>query len=290
MAVIVHGVKSDRGLCSRKSILTLSFALSPILMFNQQVITGLSLQPVHYELFIGNYMVLTALVLTLWLIGRDSASSRRFNLSHVVIAFFAVGAIGWGVIESVQFTRRHLTGAKWREFAVQALHEVNASKPTGNCTVFSPSWRVNELTPVVTPCRPLWSLHSSSAGGLNRIEQKILFFEHAYLSEVNEEMLIKGLEWGDFVYVVPLFGFDKLLPELGTGNNHITKEEIEAAASSYTDFIAQFDAHTASDRLIDFAIIESDETEHMEGLDKLYQRDGGRSVGRFTVYRVSLRR
>src|SRR5262249_14582776 len=37
-------------------LLILSFVASLFLLFNQQVLTGHSLQPYHYEIFIGNYV------------------------------------------------------------------------------------------------------------------------------------------------------------------------------------------------------------------------------------------
>ena len=41
----------------RPTIFALSFACVPIIVFNQQLITNHSLQPIHYQVFIGNYEV-----------------------------------------------------------------------------------------------------------------------------------------------------------------------------------------------------------------------------------------
>ena len=60
-------------------ILAASFALTPAAVFNQQVATGLSLQPIHYELFVANYFALVALVLTaavLWHARRPGKKTR----------------------------------------------------------------------------------------------------------------------------------------------------------------------------------------------------------------------
>src|SRR5438128_2245479 len=45
-------------------IIATSFALSVIVDFNQQVITGRTLQPIHYEWFIANYCAILAVVVT----------------------------------------------------------------------------------------------------------------------------------------------------------------------------------------------------------------------------------
>jgi hypothetical protein len=48
---------------ARPTLLCASFALMPFVVFNQQLFTGRSLQPVHYEQFVANYVSLLALAL-----------------------------------------------------------------------------------------------------------------------------------------------------------------------------------------------------------------------------------
>ncbi len=45
-------------LAERKAYFIAAFALAPLLVFNQQVLTGKSLQPFHYEFYVINYVVL----------------------------------------------------------------------------------------------------------------------------------------------------------------------------------------------------------------------------------------
>ena len=47
-----------------------SLALTPAIVFNQQIITGQSLQPIHYQVFIGNYVAGLGLAAAVWLILR----------------------------------------------------------------------------------------------------------------------------------------------------------------------------------------------------------------------------
>jgi hypothetical protein len=64
----------------RRLIFAASFALTPAAVFNQQIVTGLSLQPIHYELFVANYFALVSLVLTaalLWRARSQSADKTR---------------------------------------------------------------------------------------------------------------------------------------------------------------------------------------------------------------------
>ena len=57
---------------SEPSVLfTLAFAATPFLVFNQQILTGRSLQPFHYEVFIGNYTAMIAVFMVAWLAFRN---------------------------------------------------------------------------------------------------------------------------------------------------------------------------------------------------------------------------
>ncbi|HZH32949.1 MAG TPA: hypothetical protein VEY11_19430 [Pyrinomonadaceae bacterium] len=59
---------------AQSALLCASFALTPFVVFNQQLFTGRSLQPVHYEQFITNYVSLLALALAFVLVcGRATA-------------------------------------------------------------------------------------------------------------------------------------------------------------------------------------------------------------------------
>ena len=75
-ALIFICLKTGIAKLTNRAIFALSFALTPLLLFNQQVITGRSLQPVHYELFISNYIVLLAFVLMLSLVFRHFAQGK----------------------------------------------------------------------------------------------------------------------------------------------------------------------------------------------------------------------
>ena len=74
-----------------QTIFTLSFALLPFLVFNQQILTGRSVQPFHYEVFIANYAVLVGLLMFAHLL--RPAMPRRLLLQVAVLCFV------WGAIE-----------------------------------------------------------------------------------------------------------------------------------------------------------------------------------------------
>ena len=52
-------------LSDRSTLFAISLAMTTIVIFNQQIVTGQSLQPIHYQVFIGNYVAGLAAVATL---------------------------------------------------------------------------------------------------------------------------------------------------------------------------------------------------------------------------------
>ncbi|MBO0206277.1 hypothetical protein, partial [Vibrio alginolyticus] len=52
-------------------------AAVPFIVFNQQIITGRSLQPIHYQVFIGNYVALVGLAISLALLWRRRLGQGR---------------------------------------------------------------------------------------------------------------------------------------------------------------------------------------------------------------------
>ncbi|MDQ1613389.1 MAG: hypothetical protein QOG00_3320, partial [Pyrinomonadaceae bacterium] len=125
----------------RGARLAASFALTPFAVFNQQVLTGRSLQPVHYEQFISNYVSLLSLTLACVLVSRNCAAREaggsttqetdvrvaretgegvarenngrtasetvgRVGIPRKVLAGVALVALGWASVEVVVATRR----------------------------------------------------------------------------------------------------------------------------------------------------------------------------------------
>ena len=75
-----------------------SFALTVIAVFNQQIITGHSLQPIHYQVFIGNYVAGLSLVLTIGLLLKDFRKNKPL-ISKFIFSIVAVIAVIWGFVE-----------------------------------------------------------------------------------------------------------------------------------------------------------------------------------------------
>src|SRR6266496_969526 len=87
-----------------ESLFATSFALMPLLVFNQQVITGRSLQPFHYEQFIANYVALVGLVVATAVIWRVSEATKR-SIHYRIVGWLVFVSLLWSVMEVLAPTR-----------------------------------------------------------------------------------------------------------------------------------------------------------------------------------------
>ncbi|HEY0098992.1 MAG TPA: hypothetical protein VGB76_08560, partial [Pyrinomonadaceae bacterium] len=116
LALLILALGAWRGrvkLRERAALFAASFALMPFVVFNQQVITGRMLQPVHYEQFIANYVCLLALALASLLVWRGlktsgGAGEAGWRIPRVALAACALAACGWGAGEAFFATRQQL--------------------------------------------------------------------------------------------------------------------------------------------------------------------------------------
>ena len=104
-----------------------SFALTPFVVFNQQLLTGRSLQPSHYSDYVLNYLSLVALTLAFALVSaprpedadesaatrslprethRSPAPARRFPARASILFGVALLGYGWAAFELAATTRR----------------------------------------------------------------------------------------------------------------------------------------------------------------------------------------
>jgi hypothetical protein len=109
-----------RGLVSLRepaTLFALAFTFAPVVVFNQQIITGRSLQPLHYELYVANYFALLAAVVAAWLAWRGrverrverrdahatdptTSAKKVFVVPKKVFIIVSLLAFAWGAVES----------------------------------------------------------------------------------------------------------------------------------------------------------------------------------------------
>ncbi|MBE7515551.1 MAG: hypothetical protein HS105_02910 [Chloracidobacterium sp.] len=274
----------------RLTLFTLSLALTPLIVFNQQILTGLQLQPIHYQVFIGNYVAGLSLVMMVGLIW-NTAASRIVAVRRALAAAAALAAIAWGFVEC--------------HYTVKILDDVNVDRDEA----FPVAARLNELSkgadwhrdvvmhfgmaeaddlPTLAPQPVLWARHQHVFAGVTWQENKERYYQYLYYLGVRPESLAHGMKNGtDLVSVIALFGWGRHTDRLNSEYKPLTYGEIDAEAGLYAKYIASFDPHNALP--LTYAITEVNSMQDLENIDKWYDRDAGETFGRYTLYKLDLR-
>ena len=162
-------------------------ALLPLAVFNQQVLTGYSIQPIHYELYVANYVALLAAVLAASTIAQ---AHRRAPLVKRTFALAAMVAIGWGVIEITYAVRARTAVNTIRDEArPAALRLAEIANKRGddprNSIVFATNIIQADTLPADAPQPVLWAPHMRSFPGVDFAEDKSRYYAQLYYSSID---------------------------------------------------------------------------------------------------------
>ena len=284
------------------ALFAMSFTLLPFAVFNQQVLTGISLQPLHYKAFIVNYAALIAVVLVFLILWRAREPGRR--VPALVLVVTVVVALCWGMYEVATATKNREQNAKRRdEFravtkriaamanedgSLQAARAGTAPFPTVFTLTVDETLEVSKSIPTDGPLAVLWSLHSDAFIG--SVESKERFYRHLYYSGLTPKMVRARMRENEFWVNVPLFGSERVVPGLVTDFKPVTFREMEEERQRYAAFYNNFTRQQAVEPTLNFVVVpDSSGLPNLANLDQWYERDSGQRVGSFTIYRVKLR-
>jgi hypothetical protein len=278
----------------RAVLFTLALALTPLLVFNQQLITGRSLQPIHYEVFIVNYVAMAALVLAASLVWRGRTRESR-KISNRILVVVALAAFGWGVFEVKLTTEPVAEQNLLRDEAILVDRRLaalaRASRSAGNNaveTVLSTNFIHADSLPSTAPQAVLWARHQHIFAGVSLEENRERLFQLFYYVGADEEWMREQLE-ENVVIQIALFGWGRLSDRLTVNARPITREEVEAEAERYSSYIKTFDRERASHPTLSYVVVHGEGEVDLTNLDRWYTRDAGELVGTYKLYRVKLR-
>ncbi|MDX6498582.1 MAG: hypothetical protein QOG23_1842 [Blastocatellia bacterium] len=256
-----------------KTLFMLSFALAPFLVFNQQLITGRSVQPFHYEQFVANYWVLIGLFL---------AFGVRWSVPRRILVYLALAGLGlglsYGLVAAMGRFKTNVAVDKGRAAAL---------KLDGKGLVFASS-RDMSYSLAATASNPvLWARYLLTFSHVGFEDQKRRSYQYLYYSKVGEDDLRTSLKIEGDSARFETFGVDRANPALTSNPRAITPQEIEQAVADYGRFSSTFGRADAVTPLLSYAIVSP--TDDLSNLDKWYERDAGERVGAYNLYRLKLR-
>jgi hypothetical protein len=273
-----------------------AFALAPLIMFNQQVVTGRSLQPIHYEQFIANYVSLVAVVLTgrvLW-----GAFKPDRQIPALLLILVSVISTARAFQEAWLGARSKLTFSTIVDdsrpvglrLAALARSPASVAHPRSDVVlvVSSVSFVVSDTLPITAPQPVLWAPHMFSFAGVEPRENRERFYQQLYYSGVNQQTL--RADTLDRTYFrLANFGWARVIQGLNANWQPITDAEEQAALADYQHYVDTFDAKRTAMPPLAFVVTPANVTADLSRVDRWYERDPGEQVGAYVIYRTRLR-
>jgi hypothetical protein len=275
-----------------------AFALSVLAVFNQQVITGRSLQPVHYQWFIANYCALIALVLTaaVWRRngGLPTLTKSRLAMIAVAALLLAFGEV-WlaasvsfdynrGVDDSIPVSNRLTELARIEEAGGDA-----GAGAAGVQLVLISDLKLADRLPTDAPQAVLWAPRMLVFPGVSDAENRERFMQQLYYLGYDEKKFWAELNQSDWNFLAGMFSYDRLSPAVTGGQTPITLGELRAQLAIYLDYSRSFDRNRARTPQLSYLVVRADSQPDYANLDHWYQRDAGERIGGFVLYRLKLR-
>jgi hypothetical protein len=275
----------------RATLFAASFALVPLIVFNQQVISGRSLQPIHYQVFIGNYVALLALTVTVGLLARRLLAEKP-RYSKLACAGLALLAVVWGFVEC-HYTVRLLDTANIDRDASMPLGRrleelARADADPHRATVLHFGFESDDL-PTIAPQNVLWARHQHVFAGLGWEESKERYYQFLYYANVDEYQLERQLMQGDFISTIALFGWGRHTNRLSVDATPLTYREAAAEARRYGQYCRNFGLRQASSPTLSYVVVPTSLQVDLTNLDTWYDRDSGERIGSYVLYKVKLK-
>lgn len=268
-----------------------ALALVPFVIFNQQVITGRSLQPIHYQVFIGNYVAMLALIVVIGLLWRKRLGQGRTGPKIICAAAMLLVAV-WGVVEC-HYTVRVLDEAnvdrdKFLPVATR-LEELAKSDPDPHrTTVLSYDWLFADDLPSIAPQNILWARHQHVFAGLSWEESKERYYQQLYYQNIDEDGLEHLLK-NDFVTMIALFGWGRHTDRLSVDAKPLTYGEIAEEVARYGEYIRNFSRTQAASPTVKYVVVGNSSRSDLTNLEKWYDLDEGEMIGGHTLFTARLR-
>jgi hypothetical protein len=292
MLVLALLLKAVR-LKERSSLFVLALALTVIVVFNQQIVTGRSLQPIHYQVFIGNYVAGLSLVLMLGLLFKTLLQNFYKQISFAVLALIAAV---WGIVEC-HYTVRVLDEANVirdegmpvaRRLTELSVNDTPSPQSQRAVTLAYSMIQADDL-PTIAPQAVLWARHQHVFAGVTWQENKERYYQYLYYSDLDAEWLARSMKEGDFVSMIALFGWGRHTNRLSSQATPLTFGEIDEEADRYAQYRRNFSLKEASHPTLSYVVVPNDWNVGLKNLDRWYERDNGEVHGTYILYKVKLR-
>jgi hypothetical protein len=282
----------------RENLFLFSLNLVAPIVFNQQILTGRSLQPFHYQLFCANYISVLSLIMIVFKLLKSHLSPQNFYKTILVISgiMILIGYLdtifGASYLEKLNIQRDELVPVAQKIKSISQNSQPTATEMQSVVLSFdfAKDSYVNSIDlPALTSTPIMWSPHLlmfpdiDSKEDLSRLK-KILYYQNFDKNRLKEELKNKNT-----LFLMGFFGAKRVLPILADDFKPVTEEEMDELAEEYEKFRRNFSIEDAQNPIISFLIINNKTKSDLSAVDRWYERDDGQIVGEYTLYHLKLR-
>jgi len=278
-------------------IFAASLALLPFALFNQQILTGRSMQPYHFETFVTNYAVLVSLVILGALLYQPII--RRRLLWIAVLCFL------WGAVEvAMPVLANYRTNIAADQMVPVLLRLKELSKQDGTLSnlraegrtgrlVFSPQRDVMGMLPTWASQGTILGMGGLDFGSVSKQERKELLYLWLYYSAADQNHLrqiLNGKVEDTFLshYArIAIFGHEREVPMLSFHFEPIRQDEIEAEVAAYQSYLNSFSRQNVLSHPLAYVVTTDDSD--LSRVDLWYERAAAEKIGDYNLYRIKLR-
>jgi hypothetical protein len=280
--------QAHRGKISWKSPVVLfatSCAVVPFVVFNQQVITGHSLQSFHYEQFIINYQLLVSLVIMYKLIWSHLRIPPALWVAFVVIMGVTTGVKSFSATS--ELNRRCDEGIS----VFSRIEELRKRDQTQGAVLFDDAL-LAASAPTSSTFAVLWSPHMYVFATTTATEELERFYQYVYYRGVDEqtfETMLLPIRGGSQNSFWTVFGLHRTNIKMTENFQPISTEAIHVEVESYSAYVKGFSLQQARRWPTSYVVLRNEASYDLSNLDRWYERDGGERIGGSVLYVVRLR-
>lgn len=274
------------------TVFLIAFAVVPFIVFNQQVITGRSLQPFHYEFYVVNYLVALTVVLTLTVFLKQIKLPKLYSAILLVVG---ISAVIWGYLEVKYTTKLLVSWNLERDEAMPIskrlveLAEENETLYGKNAVTLNFDYVQADNQPTLSPQAVLWARHQHVFAGVGWEENKTRFYQLLYYRGRDADWLRQDFKNGDIEAYMATFGWDRFNATLSVNARPLTVGEVEEEVRRYDNYYKNFSFTQASAPTLSFVVVPKDGNWDLSNLDRWYELDAGEDFGKFKLHKLKLK-
>ena len=274
------------------TVFLIAFAVVPFIVFNQQIITGRSLQPFHYEFYVVNYLVALTVVLMLTIFLKRIKQPKIYS---AILLIVGLSAVVWGYLEVKYTTKLLVSWNLERDDAMpisKRLVELSKENETiygKNAVTLNFDYIQADNQPTLAPQAVLWARHQHVFAGVGWEENKTRFYQMIYYGGRNADWLRQNFRNGDIEAYMALFGWDRFNPTLSVNARPLTVGEIEEEVRRYDAFYKNFSYAQASAPTLSFAVVPKNSNLDLSNLQRWYELDAGEDFDAYKLHKLKLK-